>query len=112
MSGRLDLVDLRRRRLRIRDAIGNDVQLDEVADLDAAGPLVGRQVTATGEAVLGSRGQVTTLVGARIEQFVMPDWEAPQVPEISGLQQAQHDVSGVDGIDEEEVAAFLDLIGR
>lgn len=112
VSGRLDLVDLRRRRLRIRDAVGNDVQLDDVADLDHSARFVGQQVTATGDAVLGSRGQVTTLVGARIEQLVMPGWEARQVPELSGLQQGQHDVSGVDGIDEDEVAAFLELIGR
>ena len=109
VSGRLDLVGLRR--LRIRDAVGNEVELDEVADLDVAARF-GQQVTAMGQAVIGSRGQVTSLVGARIEQFVMPAWETPQVPELRGLQQSQPDVAGVDGIDEDEVAAFLELIGR
>ena len=110
MSGRLDLVEPRR--LRIRDAVGNDVELDEVADPDVAARFVGQQVTATGEAVLGSRDQVTSLVGARIEQFVMQGWEAPQAPEFSGRQQPQPGVAGVDGIDEDEVAAFLELICR
>lgn len=112
VSGRLDLVDLRRRRLRIRDAVGNDVQLENVSGLDGAGPLVGRQVTATGDAVLGARGQVTTLFAPRIEPLVMPDWQAAGLPKFSGSVPVECTASGVDGIDEDEVAAFLELIGR
>ncbi|WP_410949537.1 hypothetical protein [Pseudonocardia nantongensis] len=88
------------------------MELDEVADRDVAARFAGQQVTATGQAAIGSRGQVTSLVGARIEHFVVPAWKAPQVPELSGLQQSQPDLACVDGIDEDEVAAFLELIGR
>ncbi|MFP5021908.1 hypothetical protein [Pseudonocardia phyllosphaerae] len=112
VSGRLDLVDLRRELLRVRDAVGNEIRLEDVVGVDDASRLIGQQVTATGEAVLGSRGQVTMLVGARIEQLDMPDWTAPEMPDL-GPRPARTDgaVGGLD-VDDDEVSAFLELIGR
>ncbi|MCM3849990.1 hypothetical protein ND486_27750 [Pseudonocardia sp. DR1-2] len=110
VSGDLDLVDLRRGRLRIRDAFGNDVQLDTVANVDEAARLVGGQVTATGEAVLGARGQVVSLVDATVERLQMPSWTAPS---LDGMDFSRTPLTGgVEGVDEDEVAAFLELIGR
>ena len=111
-SGRLHLLGPRTDGLWIRDAVGNDVRLDEVADLDMAVRFVGDQVTATGRALLGGRGQVTTLVGARIERLVMPNWATPRILEACGIRRTRDVMSGVDGVDEQEVAAFLGLIGR
>ncbi|GAA1383910.1 hypothetical protein GCM10009613_13970 [Pseudonocardia kongjuensis] len=110
VSGDLDLVDLRRGRLRIRDAFGNDVQLETVLNVDEAARLVGGQVTATGEAVLGARGQVLSLVDATVERLELPSWTAPSLEGVDFSRTPL--IGGVEGVDEDEVAAFLELIGR
>jgi hypothetical protein len=78
VSGTLDLVDLRRRRFRIHDRAGNDVTLDEVTNASEAARHVGTLVTATGDATLGSRSQVVSLLGAVVEATELPTWS--QVP--------------------------------
>ena len=50
VSGKLDLVDLRTGRFRVRDDVGHDVRLEEVVDVDAASRLIGQRVTVTGTA--------------------------------------------------------------
>lgn len=104
VSGRLDRVDLRQARFRIRDAVGNDITLDRVADADEAGQLVGRTVTATGEASLGARGQIVSLTGASIVAVSFPEWSAP----VSDLSDAVAPPSGgIPGVTEAEVRDFL-----
>jgi hypothetical protein len=110
VSGELDLVDLRRGRLRVRDALGNDVQLDAVANVDEAARLVGEQVTATGTAVLGSRGQITSLEAAFVERLEAPTWVLPRVEDVDFGRRI--DTGGVEGVDDDELTAFLELIGR
>lgn len=109
VSGRLDLVDLRRPRFRIRDFVGNDVHLDQVSDADTVARRVGTLVTATGEAILGSRGQVTTLVGAVIEPTQSPGWTTPSLEDAFHGAEAPAD-GGIDGVDADEVTTFLALI--
>ena len=43
LTGRLDKVDLRPRRFRIRDDIGHDVTLEDVVDVDSARHLIGKK---------------------------------------------------------------------
>jgi hypothetical protein len=110
VSGELDLVDLRRGRLRVRDVLGNDVQLEAVANVDEAARLVGEQVTATGDAVLGSRGQITSLEAAFVERLETPSWVLPRVEDVDFGRRM--DTGGVEGVDDDEVTTFLELIGR
>lgn len=109
VSGRLDLVDLRRARFRVRDAAGNDVRLEQVSRAGDAARLAGEVVTATGEAVLGSRGQITSLRRVRIEPTPWPAWAAPSLTDVD-LSSAAPPTTGIDGVDDDEVAAFLALI--
>lgn len=55
--GRLERVDLRSRRFRIRDETGQCVELQDVLDADAVGPLVGQRTAATGLRVVDERGR-------------------------------------------------------
>lgn len=109
VSGRLDLVDLQTGRFRIRDAVDNAVHLERVTDADEVARLVGELVTATGEAVLGTRGQVVSLVDATVDSTEWPDWTPPSLADVQFASTAPAAV-GVDGVDDDEVAAFLALI--
>ena len=109
VSGRLDLVDLRRARFRLRDAAGNDVRLEQVARADDAARLAGEIVTATGEAVLGARGQITSLRRVRVEPARWPAWSAPSLADLD-LTVPVPATTGIEGVDDDEVAAFLALI--
>ena len=109
VSGRLDLVDLQRSRFRVRDAVGNDVPAQHVADADDAARLAGEIVTATGEAVLGSRGQITSLRTVRIEPAGWRGWAAPSLADVD-FDFSAPPTTGVEGVDDDEVAAFLALI--
>ena len=61
VTGRLDKVDLRARRFRIRDDVGHDITLEDVVDLDNAAHLIGERVIAHGAAEhVGDRvGRIT-----------------------------------------------------
>ena len=50
------------------------ISLDQVANVADAAPLVGDVVTATGEATVGSRGQIVGLTGAVVESTQLPGW--------------------------------------
>jgi hypothetical protein len=109
VSGTLDLVDLRRRRFRIHDRAGNDVVLDDVANATEASRHVGTLVTATGDATLGSRSQVVSLLGAVVEATELPTWS--QVPLAEALVGATAPpTGGIPGVDDDEVSGFLALI--
>jgi hypothetical protein len=109
VSGRLDLVDLRRARFRLRDAVGNDINLERVKAAEDAARLVGEVVTATGEAVLGSRGQIIGLTTASVVPDEWPDWTPPSLADIDFTFSAPP-TTGIEGVDDNEVAAFLRMI--
>jgi hypothetical protein len=109
VSGRLELVDLRKARFRIRDAVGNDVHLERVPNADDAARHLGELVTATGDAMLGTRGQVASLIGARVEPTGLPVWTPPTLADVD-FGSAAPSTEGIDGVDDDEVAAFLALI--
>lgn len=71
-TGRLEAVDLKARKFRIRDDVGNGIDLDEVADVEAVAPLVGLRTRATGSGVLSARGQLESLVSAVVEPDHLP----------------------------------------
>lgn len=104
VSGRLDLVDLRRSRFRIRDAAGNDILLLRVVNVSDAARLVGRPVTARGEATLGPRGQIIAVSGADVAVTEMPSWTLPAVVLIDATSPP---TGGVDGVTPVEVEGFL-----
>jgi hypothetical protein len=79
VSGMLDLVDLRSRRFRVRDDVGNDIMLEEVGNAVEASKLAGSRVSAVGAAVLGRRGQIVKLVAAQISDGSLPcGWRIPE----------------------------------
>lgn len=109
VTGQLDLVDLRRSRFRIRDRAGSDIRLDQVVNANDAARLVGDIVTATGEATIGNRGQIVSLIGAVVEPTQLPQWTTAGLADaISGASPPPS--GGIPGIDHDEVTEFLALI--
>jgi len=109
VSGWLDLVDLRRSRFRIRDRAGNDISLDQVANVADAAPLVGDVVTATGEATVGSRGQIVGLTGAVVESTPLPGWTQTALADFIA-DATPPPAGGIVGVSHDEVTEFLALI--
>lgn len=107
VTGHLDLVDLRKARFRLRDAVGNDITLADVLDAHDAAHLVGRQVTAVGEGVIGSRGQITSVNSAQISAAEMPDWPSPLLTLGSASAPS---LAGIPGVTDEDIDDFLALI--
>lgn len=107
VTGWLDLVDLRRARFRLRDAVGNDIVLTEVVDPEAASRLVNSLVTATGAATVGARGQIVSVEGARITATYSSAWSVPLVD----LSSASAPVpGGVPGVTDADLDQFLAMI--
>jgi hypothetical protein len=65
-AGWLEKVDLHSHTFRIRDDVGNTVELRRVIDDNAAGRLVGQWVTAEGDATVSPTGRVVVLNHARV----------------------------------------------
>jgi hypothetical protein len=109
VTGRLEAVDLKARRFRIRDDVGNSIDLDEVADAEAAAPLVGRRTRATGSGVLGARGQLKSLTGAVVEPDPLPaTWVPGQSSDLTDvLMTPGPDPDGVEGLTSQDVEEFL-----
>jgi len=61
VTGRLEKVDLRSHDFRIRDDVGNSIELNDVADDQAVASLIGRQVIARGIALLNRSRRVVGL---------------------------------------------------
>ncbi len=105
MADVLDKVDLRARRFRVRDDVGNDVTLEDVVDVDSAAQLIGRRVVASGTAER-SHGRLLRIVEPTLALERIPtEWSGPckDGPPTGGIPR-EHGVSGVDA---EEVDAFL-----
>lgn len=109
VSGRLELIDLRRSRFRIRDRAGNDIPLDRVANAEEVARLAGDVVTATGTATISAHGRVTGLTDAVVQATRLPDWTPPSLTEaLAGAAPPPDD--GIDGVGDDEIAEFLALI--
>jgi len=112
-TGRLEAVDLRTNKFRIRDDVGNGIDLEDVVDADAVAPLVGQRTKGVGRAVFDSRGQLKSLREATVDVAHRPeawvpggtaDWEAI-------LRQALGpDPRGVEGFTDDDVQEFLSLL--
>jgi hypothetical protein len=110
MTGRLDKVDLRARKFRVRDDVGNDVTLEDVADIDAAATLIGQRVVATGVAER-ENGRVVRIVEPSIAAEDLPaNWfEVPASVVPIGLPIPKGGISGISTTDVEE---FLEEMRR
>jgi hypothetical protein len=119
VSGLLEAVDLRSRRFRVHDDVGNDIVLDEVSNPHAAAALIGQRVSAEGNGERGVRGQLVRVHGAVV-------WPAPVPTEWTQSGRVQTDPwtlaaalnapgpppGGVPGVDDEEIEEFLASLRR
>ena len=110
MTGRLDKVDLRARKFRVRDDVGNDVTLEDVANIDAAATLIGQRVVATGVAER-ENGRVVRIVEPSITAEDLPaNWfEVPASVVPLGLAIPKGGIAGITATDVEE---FLEEMRR
>ena len=105
MTGRLDKVDLRVRRFRVRDDVGNDVTLDDVVDVDAAAQLIGQRVVARGVAER-EQGRVVRIIEPVLLREEFPaEWSAPLTSGVptGGIITSE----GIPGITDADVDEFL-----
>jgi hypothetical protein len=105
VSGRLDRVDLRSRRFRVRDDLGNDIMLDDVVDTVRAGHLIGERVVAAGVAEREA-GRLVRVVEPTLQPELLPsEWSAsvPDSPPLGGMAPR----SGIPGVTSDEVEEFL-----
>jgi hypothetical protein len=109
-TGRLDKVDLRARKFRVRDDVGNDVTLEDVADIDSAATLIGRRVIATGVAER-ENGRVVRIVEPTLAAEDLPaNWfEVPPSFVPIGLAIPKGGIAGITASDVEE---FLEEMRR
>jgi hypothetical protein len=103
-------VDLRTRKFRVRDAVGNDVILEDVANAVEAAALVGQRVRAIGTGVRGVRGQIAKLVEPHVSEADMPaEWLDRGPADLNGIFAARSapSLDGVPGVDDAELEALL-----
>jgi hypothetical protein len=111
-TGRLEKVDLHSHEFRVRDDVGQAVDLKHVEDDVTAAQLVGQWVVANGNGVLLPSGRLVALDKATIERADDPA-SAHLDNEVIGLDEILSSAPGPDidgGIDltDEEFAAFLE----
>jgi hypothetical protein len=105
MSGILDKVDLRARRFRVRDDLGNDVTLEDVIDVAAAAQLIGRRVIASGVAERRD-GRLARVVEPTLSPETLPeDWSRPAQLDLPLA--GRPNSGGVPGVTASDVDAFL-----
>ncbi len=110
VTGDLDLVDLRARKFRVRDAVGNDVVLEDVENAAEAATLVGQRVRAVGTGVRGVRGQIAKLVEPHVSEADMPaEWLDRSPATLARIFTARSapSLDGVPGVDDAELEALL-----
>lgn len=110
-KGRLEKVDLRSHEFRVRDDVGNAVDLRHVEGDTVAGKLVGQWVAATGRATLTAAGRLVALEDARVEEVEDPgapytDRAVVTIETILASAPGPDPAGAID-LDEEELAAFL-----
>lgn len=105
VAGTLEAVDLRANRFRIRDDIGNDIRLDDVADLEAAARLIGTRVVATGMAERDDRNRVRLVEPVVVAEALPANWI--EIPIATGGTGGRIPEQAVAGVSDEEIEAFL-----
>ncbi len=105
ITGRLDKVDLRVRRFRVRDDVGYDVTLEDVVDVDTAAQLIGQRVVASGMAERENVRIVRLLEPVLTPENLPTDWFAP-APDSVPVGGTIPD-TGIEGVTDEEVDEFL-----
>jgi hypothetical protein len=109
-TGRLDKVDLRARRFRVRDDVGNDVTLEDVVDLEAAARLIGQRVVASGVAER-EHGRIARIVEPTLLAEDLPAaWLAVPTDEIpTGSPIPRGGIPGISASDADEFLAEIHL---
>lgn len=110
VTGGLDLVDLRTRKFRVRDAVGNDIVLEDVQNAPEAATLVGQRVRAVGIGVRGSRGQIAKLVEPHVTGAdATADWLDRGLADMANIftTRPAPSLDGVPGVDDAELEALL-----
>lgn len=110
VTGELDLVDLRTRKFRVRDAVGNYVVLEDVGNAAEAAALVGRRVRAVGTGLRGTRGQIAKLVEPQVSDAGVPaEWVDRDLADLASIFSARRapSLDGVSGVDDGELEALL-----
>ena len=110
LSGRLEPVDVRSAGFRILDAVGNVIDLVEFGDAGAIARLIGEVVTVTGAAVRGPDGRLLGVAATSVAMAALPTWPTPTLPTFDNAKSPP--MTGIDGVDDDEVAAFLALLRR
>lgn len=105
VSGHLDAVNLRFNRFRVRDDVGNDIRLDDVADLEPAARLIGRRVVATGTAERDEKNRVRLVEPVVVAEQLPPGWLIVPV-EVAGPGVELPDAPVAD-VTDAEIEAFL-----
>jgi hypothetical protein len=101
-SGRLEAVDLKANRFRIRDDLGQAINLVHVADAEEAGRLVGGRVVATGDGTRDAQGRLQSIDGARVTAY------EPRFSSIDDSRTYEGSLPDVDlGFSDEDLVTFL-----
>lgn len=110
VNGQLERVDLHTRRFRLRDDVGNTIDLHEVVDADAVGPLVGQRTSATGARVLNEQGRLISVRAPVITAAPRPDaWQPGTVADWRAILAAAPgpDPNGIEGVTVADVDEML-----
>jgi len=112
VAGRLEAVDLRNGKFRIRDDVGNAILLDGVQDSETAAHLIGSRAVANGVAIRTSAGRLRFIQAPAIAAAPLPaEWVPPRVADLSAeLAKPGPTFAGVDGITDADVDDFLAAI--
>lgn len=111
VTGRLEAVDLKAKRFRIRDDVGNGVTLEAVDDAEQAGRLVGQRATAGGVGISDDKGRLV-IRGARLVPSPLPTLWTVREADIDAMVAGatEPDARGLTDLTGEEADAFLDVI--
>lgn len=111
-TGRLEAVDLKSRRFRIRDDVGNAIPLEHVVDSAHVAHLIDQRVTATGQSVSGSHGELRGLTSPTIAATPLPsEWQPGRpVDWSSELAKPGPDFEGGPELTDEEFDAFISFV--
>jgi hypothetical protein len=111
--GRLEKVDLADYTFRIVDDVGTKIKLRRVIDAEVVAHLVGSRVVASGIATLDRSGAPTEVRDAALSPYEpVIGWEPATGPDLADLIRSRPgpSVGGIDGVTDDDLAAFLDEI--
>ncbi|MHB1800899.1 MAG: hypothetical protein ACYCU5_04405 [Actinomycetes bacterium] len=115
VAGRLEKVDLKDRRFRIRDDVGTTIALDHVADAERVGPLVGQRTEARGVPSYGPDGRLRELTAVVITPASVPAaWVPGERVDLEAVLAGAPgpDPNGIEGLTDGEVDAFLTALNQ